>query len=180
MRLPPAHRTPVPAHPTPVPAHHTPALVPTTPGTEPAASAHSRSRAPRDSYAVLVVDDHADNLFAMEQVLLPLGRRVLRATSGEQALRLVLRENIAVVLLDLLMPGLDGLDVLGYLRRLDQTRHLPVILITGVGRSDELAERAFRLGAAGFLIKPVSTWALRAQVEALATLYTRIQEHEAD
>ncbi|MCI3928244.1 response regulator [Streptomyces sp. AN091965] len=128
---------------------------------------------------MLVVDDHADNLFAMEQVLVPLGRPVLRATSGEQALRTVLRENVAVVLLDLLMPGLDGLDVLGYLRRLDQTRQLPVILITGVGRSDELAERAFGLGAAGFLMKPISPWALCAHVEALAALYTQIREREA-
>ncbi|WP_051854645.1 response regulator [Streptomyces sp. NRRL B-1347] len=172
MRLPPAHRTPVPVHDTEAPAHH-------TPDTEPTTEARHHDRAPQGSYAVLVVDDHADNLFAMEHVLLPLGCRVLRATSGEQALRTVLRENVAVVLLDLLMPGLDGLDVLGYLRRLDQTRQLPVILITGVGRSDELAERAFRLGAAGFLTKPVSPWALRAQVAALAALYTRIQEHEA-
>ncbi len=157
--------------------------VPHTPVSEPAAphrcSPSDGGSTPRDSYAVLVVDDHEDNLFAMEQVLVPLGRPVLRATSGEQALRTVLRENVAVVLLDLLMPDLDGLGVLGYLRRLDQTRQLPVILITGVGRSDELAERAFHLGAAGFLIKPVSPWALCAHVEALAALYTRIREPEA-
>ncbi|MEW2528037.1 response regulator [Streptomyces sp. NPDC047071] len=157
--------------------------VPHTPVSEPVAphrySPSDRGSAPRDSYAVLVVDDHEDNLFAMEQVLVPLGRPVLRATSGEQALRTVLRENVAVVLLDLLMPGLDGLGVLGYLRRLDQTRQLPVILITGVGRSDELAERAFRLGAAGFLIKPISPWSLCTHVEALAALYTQIREREA-
>ncbi|MEI5100649.1 response regulator [Streptomyces sp. PmtG] len=163
MRLPAARHTPI-----------------TDPAVAPRPAPDGSGRTPREPYGVLVVDDHADNLFAMEQVLMPLGCRVLCVTSGEQALRTVLRENVAVVLLDLLMPGLDGLDVLDYLRRLDQTRRLPVILITGVGRSDELVERAFRLGAAGFLIKPISPWALRVQVEALATLYTRLQWHEAN
>ncbi|MFH8990297.1 two-component system response regulator [Streptomyces sp. NPDC017940] len=122
-------------------------------------------------YGLLLVDDHEDNLFALEQALTPLGRRMFRAGSGEQALRCVLREKIAVVVMDLLLPGMDGLETVTYLRRLEHTRLLPVVLVTGVGRDDAVAERAYRLGVGGFLLKPIDPWSLRTHVRALAELY---------
>ncbi|GGU06818.1 response regulator [Streptomyces violascens] len=128
---------------------------------------------PRTEGALLLVDDHEDNLFALEHALAPLGRRLLRATSGEQALKAVLRHPVATVVMDIEMPGIDGLDTMSYLSRLDQTREVPVLLITGTGRDDRLAERAYRMGAAGFLIKPVDPWALRCHVRALADLGSR-------
>lgn len=124
-----------------------------------------------DEYGLLLVDDHADNLFALEQAMVPLGRRIVRAGSGEQALRCVLREKIAVVVMDLLLPGMDGLETVTYLRRLEHTRLLPVVLVTGVGRDDAVAERAYRLGVGGFLLKPIDPWALRTHVRTLAELY---------
>ncbi|MER5884013.1 response regulator [Streptomyces sp. NPDC001941] len=158
-----------------------PGLFDATTSAPPHASARGVDRARRhpeeteepDGYGVLIVDDHEDNLFALEQILSVLGRPVWRASNGEQALRTVLRKPVAVMVLDFVMPDLDGLRVLHYLRGLDQTRHLPVVLVTGVGRDDGLAERACHLGAAGFLLKPVDPWALRAQVRVLADLYVR-------
>ncbi|MFI1100454.1 two-component system response regulator [Streptomyces melanogenes] len=128
---------------------------------------------PEPGQALLLVDDHEDNLFALEHALTPLGRPVLRATSGEQALKTVLREPVAAVVMDVVMPHIDGLQTLDYLHRLDQTRDLPVLLVTGTSRDNRLAQLAFKLGAAGILLKPLDPWALCCHVRTLADLYTR-------
>ncbi|MFI1172427.1 two-component system response regulator [Streptomyces melanogenes] len=128
---------------------------------------------PGPGQALLLVDDHEDNLFALEHALTPLGRPVLRATSGEQALKTVLREPVATVVMDVVMPHIDGLQTLDYLHRLDQTRDLPVLLVTGTSRDNQLAQLAYKLGAAGILLKPLDPWALCCHVRTLADLYTR-------
>ncbi|MEU1071351.1 MULTISPECIES: response regulator [unclassified Streptomyces] len=127
------------------------------------------------SWKILVVDDREDNLFAMESVLRPVGRPIVCARSGDEALKTVLRGGIAVILLDVLMPRMDGLEVVEYLKRLDHTRSLPVILVTGIGRDDDLAARAYHLGVADFLVKPVEPWAVRSKVRVLADLYVENQ-----
>ncbi len=126
-----------------------------------------------------MVDDREDNLFAIESLLRPLGRPVLRAHSGDEALKTVLRGGVAVVVLDVVMPRMDGLEVLAYLKRLDNTRNLPVVLMTGLGRDDDLAARAYALGAADFLVKPVDPWVVRTKVRALADLYAENQNLRA-
>ncbi|GAA0588644.1 response regulator [Streptomyces crystallinus] len=128
---------------------------------------------PGQGQALLLVDDHEDNLFALEHALAPLGRPILRATSGEQALKTVLREPVATVVMDVVMPRIDGLQTLSYLHRLDQTRDLPVLLVTGTSRDNQLARLAFDLGAAGILLKPLDPWGLCCHVRTLADLYTR-------
>ncbi|WP_317453734.1 response regulator [Streptomyces sp. CBMA152] len=127
------------------------------------------------TWKILVVDDREDNLFAMESVLRPVGRPVICARNGDEALKTVLRGGVAVILLDVLMPHMDGLEVVEYLKRLDHTRSLPVILVTGIGRDDDLAARAYRLGVADFLVKPVDPWAVRSKVRVLADLYVENQ-----
>lgn len=116
---------------------------------------------------VLLVDDHEDSLFALESALSRLGYPLERATSGDAALRTVLRGDVALVVLDVLMPGTDGLDVARYLNRLDQTRDIPVILITGSYAGNALAEQALALGVADLLVKPVDPWALCIKVQYL-------------
>lgn len=124
---------------------------------------------------ILVVDDREDNLFAMESLLRPLGRPVVRAHSGDEALKIVLRGGIAVVILDVVMPHMDGVEALAYIKRLDHTSSLPVVLMTGLGRDDELAARAYDLGVSDFLVKPVDPWGVRMKIRALADLYTENQ-----
>lgn len=128
---------------------------------------------------ILVVDDREDNLFAIESLLRPVGRPVVRAHSGDEALKTVLRGGIGVVILDVVMPQMDGLEVLAYLKRLDHTRNLPVVLMTGLGRDDDLAARAYDLGVSDFLVKPVDPWVVRTKVRALADLYTENQSLRA-
>ncbi|OII69537.1 two-component system response regulator [Streptomyces sp. CC77] len=116
---------------------------------------------------VLLVDDHEDNLFALHSALSPLGYPLESATSGDAALKAVLRGGIAVTVLDVVMPGVSGLDVLRYMQRLEQTRRIPVILVTGMGVDTQLSRTAMRLGAADLLVKPIDPWSLCIKVRYL-------------
>ncbi|CAL9316886.1 MULTISPECIES: two-component system response regulator [unclassified Streptomyces] len=113
---------------------------------------------------VLLVDDHEDNLFALYSALAPLGYPLESATSGDAALKAVLRGGVAVMVLDVVMPGVSGLDVLRYMQRLEQTRRIPVILVTGMGVDAQLSRTAMRLGAADLLVKPIDPWSLCIKV----------------
>ncbi|MFE8965437.1 two-component system response regulator [Streptomyces albogriseolus] len=116
---------------------------------------------------ILLVDDHEDTLFALESALAPLGQPLGRATSGDEALKQLLRGNVGVLLLDVHMPGAGGLDVVRWMRRLEQTRHIPVVLLTGFARDHWLGAAAYRLGVADLVTTPVDPWALRTKVRHL-------------
>jgi CheY-like chemotaxis protein len=122
---------------------------------------------------ILIVDDHEDTLYALESALAPLGYRLGRATSGDEALKQVLRGQVGLLLLDVRMPGVSGLDVVRYLRRLEQTQHIPVILLTGFGADHELTSTAFTLGVADLVMKPIDPWALRTKVRYLFDAHQR-------
>ncbi|MFD9637011.1 response regulator [Streptomyces violascens] len=119
------------------------------------------------SMQVLLVDDHEDNLFALESALAPLGYPIAASTSGATALKTALRGAIAVAILDVVMPEVKGLDVVRYLARLEQTRLIPVILVTGMSQNTHLAAQALQLGVAALMVKPVDPWALRIKVQYL-------------
>src|ERR671916_2277342 len=96
---------------------------------------------------VLLVDDEPDNLVALEAVLEPLDRELVRATSGEEALRQLLREEFAVILLDVRMPGLDGFETAALIKRRERTRHLPIIFVTAISKDTEHVFRGYSEGA---------------------------------
>jgi CheY-like chemotaxis protein len=129
---------------------------------------------------ILIVDDHEDTLYALESALAPLGYRLGRATSGDEALKQVLRGQVGLLLLDVRMPGVSGLDVVRYMRRLEQTQHIPVVLLTGFGPDHELTSAAFGLGVADLVMKPIDPWALRTKVRYLFDAHRRhlALEHE--
>ncbi|MFJ8196132.1 two-component system response regulator [Streptomyces sp. NPDC096152] len=129
---------------------------------------------------ILIVDDHEHTLFALESALAPLGHRTDRATNGDEALKQVLRGQVGLLLLDVRMPGISGLDVVRHLRRLKQTRHIPVILLTGFGYDHDLTATAFRLGVADLLTKPVDPWVLRTKVHYLYDAHQRRQALEEE
>ena len=122
---------------------------------------------------ILIVDDHEDTLYALESALAPLGYQLGRATSGDDALKQVLRGQVGLLLLDVRMPGVSGLDVVRYMRRLEQTQHIPVILLTGFGPDHELTSAAFGLGVADLVMKPIDPWALRTKVRYLFDAHRR-------
>lgn len=112
---------------------------------------------------ILMVDDEPNNLLALETVLTPLGQNLLPAQSGEEALRLVLKHNVAVILLDVRMPGMDGFDTARMIRKRERSRHIPVIFLTAEFTEVESAFRGYELGAVDYLIKPLVPEVLRSK-----------------
>lgn len=129
---------------------------------------------------ILIVDDHEDTLYALESALAPLGHLLGRATSGDEALKQLLRGNVGLLLLDVHMPGTGGLDVVRYMRRLEQTRHIPVVLLTGFARDRQLGAAACALGVADLVTKPVDPWALRTKIRHLYDAHQRRLALEAE
>src|SRR6185369_5559428 len=120
---------------------------------------------------VLVVDDTPRNLLAATAVLETLACEVLEARSGAQALEIAAGEDVAAILLDVMMPDMDGFETLARLRSLPTTRHTPVIFLTAYDLGLREIERAYKLGANDCLLKPVEQEVLRGKVGALVALH---------
>jgi signal transduction histidine kinase len=125
---------------------------------------------------ILIVDDQADNRYALAQVLSDLDQRVVEAASGEDALRFLLREDCALILLDAQMPGLDGYVTAELIRRRDKSHHIPIIFVSAVDRDDSHVARAYALGAVDYVFKPVNPVILRSKVAVLVELYRKSVE----
>lgn len=131
------------------------------------------SAAGPDRAGILIVDDLEENLIALEAVLGPLDQRLVRAHSGEEALKAMLRQDFAVVLLDVLMPGMDGFETAANMKRLDQTKDVPIILLTGTDADSDYPYRGYAIGAADFLTKPIDPWLLRTKVNVFLDLHRK-------
>jgi signal transduction histidine kinase len=125
---------------------------------------------------ILVVDDVPANLVALSAVLEVLGQRLVTARSGFEALALATRSQFAVILLDVMMPELDGFATLERLRELPLARDTPAVFITAHTPADDAVQRAFALGAFDFVEKPIAPALLRGKVRAFVSLYRRGQE----
>ena len=121
---------------------------------------------------ILIVDDNPANLIALEAVLAPLGERISKASSGHAALRLLLKQDFAVVLLDVRMPGLNGFETAELLRTNRRCEHTPIIFITAHGDEEHLA-RGYRLGAVDYILTPVVPEILRAKVGVFVDLFRK-------
>jgi signal transduction histidine kinase len=124
---------------------------------------------------ILVVDDTPANLVALSAVLESLGQELVEARSGSEALALAASTPFAVILLDVMMPDLDGFATLERLRGIALARHTPVMLVTAHTPTVELVQRAFALGAFDFVEKPIAPEVLRGKVRAFVSLYRRGQ-----
>jgi PAS domain S-box-containing protein len=120
---------------------------------------------------VLLVDDLPANLLVLEVLLADLGHNLVRAQSGEEALRRLREEEFALVLLDVRMPGLDGFQTAERIRSQDRSRHTPVILITAYDDDEFPTTEAYKLGAVDYLHKPLVPEILRAKVSGLVDLF---------
>ena len=121
-----------------------------------------------DAVTVLAVDDQTTNLRLLDAVLAPRGYRVLTAGSGEEALRLLEHEDVDLVLLDILMPGMDGYETCAAIRARPATEFLPVVMVTASGEQQRL--RALEAGADDFVTKPFDQSELVARVASLARI----------
>lgn len=119
---------------------------------------------------ILLVDDHRENLIALRAVLEPLGERLISADSGEDALRVLLREDVAMILLDVRMAGMDGLQTARVIRSRPRTRHIPIIFLTAQPSELEEVVRAYATGAVDYVTKPFEPEILRAKVSVFMAL----------
>src|SRR5687767_4786630 len=121
--------------------------------------------------AVLLVDDRAENLLALEAVLAPLPCRLVTATSGQEALRRLLHDEFALILLDVQMPELDGFETAEYIKRREKTRAVPIIFVTAISKERNHVFRGYETGAVDYVFKPYDPQLLRAKVHVFLELY---------
>jgi two-component system, sensor histidine kinase len=121
---------------------------------------------------ILVVDDNQTNLIAIEAALSPLGRKLVLAHSGVEALGRLLDQDFALIILDVAMPGMDGFETAKLVRSRERNRATPIIFVTGLSWENDAVLRGYELGAFDFLIKPIRPEVLRAK----ATVFVQLQE----
>jgi len=125
---------------------------------------------------VLIVDDDERNAFAASEALEVLGHELVVARSGEEALRLLLGQEFAVILLDLHMPGMDGYETARLIREHPRTRDTPIVFVTAVFRDEAHIFQAYSVGAVDVVFKPVDPFILRSKVAILADLHLKTLE----
>jgi PAS domain S-box-containing protein len=125
---------------------------------------------------ILIVDDHMETLDVLEAVLKQARYNIVKATSGEEALRWLLRMDFALILLDVKLPTLSGFEVARLIRQRERNRYVPIIFITGVTKDAESISQGYLAGAVDYLMKPVDADILRAKVSFFIDIYVK---HEA-
>jgi two-component system sensor histidine kinase/response regulator len=125
--------------------------------------------------AVLLVDDRPANLLALAAVLAPLGYELIRAGSGEEALGLLLERDVALIILDVQMPSLDGFETAELIRARPRTEHVPLIFLTAIDGEREHRIRGYEQGAVDYICKPFDPGVLRAKVRVLVQLWEQQQ-----
>ncbi|MER5227770.1 response regulator [Streptomyces flaveus] len=122
---------------------------------------------------MLLVDDRPENLLALEAILSALDQTLVRASSGEEALKALLTDDFAVILLDVQMPGMDGFETAAHIKRRERTRDIPIIFLTAINHGLHHAFRGYAAGAVDYISKPFDPWALRAKVSVFVELYMK-------
>ncbi|EIV95485.1 response regulator containing a CheY-like receiver domain and an HD-GYP domain [Frankia sp. QA3] len=122
---------------------------------------------------ILLVDDRADNLMALEAILASLDQDLVTASSGEEALKRLLVDDFAVILLDVQMPGMDGFETAHRIKQRGRTRDTPIIFLTAIDREPHHAFRGYAVGAVDYIAKPFDPWLLRAKVSVFVELFEK-------
>jgi diguanylate cyclase (GGDEF)-like protein len=130
---------------------------------------------PAEPVPVLIVDDNAAKRVALKAVLHPLGHSIVEADSGLAALRCVMAQNFAVILLDVRMPIMDGFETAALIRKRQQSELTPIIFITAYGSGEIVTTNLYAQGAIDFIFAPVAPDQLRAKVSAFASLYRKAE-----
>ncbi|HEX8353955.1 MAG TPA: response regulator [Pyrinomonadaceae bacterium] len=125
---------------------------------------------------ILLVDDNESNLLALEAILDDADRNLVRASSGDDALRYLLDHDVAVILLDVYMPGIDGLQTAALIRGRERSRDIPIIFLTADNSGGAHLSRGYSLGAVDFILKPVEPDILRSKVAVFVELFKKTEE----
>ena len=125
---------------------------------------------------VLLVDDRRDNLVALAAILQGLPVDPVAVDSGDAALKRLLMDDFAVILMDAQMPNMDGFETATRIKERERTRNVPIIFLTAADRDAELALRGYAAGAVDYLTKPLDPWVLRSKVSVLADLWSKTRQ----
>src|SRR5215510_11903352 len=122
---------------------------------------------------ILLVDDRADKLLAIEAILSSLGQNIVKARSGKEALRQLLQQDFAAILLDVSMPCMDGFETAALIRKRPNSEHTPIIFITSISNSENNIAQGYSLGAVDYMLTPIVPDVLRAKVSVFVELYRK-------
>ena len=125
---------------------------------------------------LLIVDDLPGNLLALEAVIRGPGKTIFQATSGEEALALLLQHEFALAILDVQMPGMNGFELAELMRGTEKTRHVPIVFVTAAGKESNYAFKGYESGAVDFLYKPLDIDAVKGKVNVFVDLYQQRSE----
>ncbi|MEW6734795.1 MAG: response regulator [Acidobacteriota bacterium] len=128
--------------------------------------------------SILLVDDNAKNLLALAALLEDMGYQLVKAFSGKDALEQVLKQDFALILLDVQMPGMDGFETARLIQGMTRARHTPIIFVTAIHYSEEYQSKGYRAGAVDYLYKPIDATVLRAKVQVFVDLYRQTQKEK--
>ncbi|MHB1224896.1 MAG: sensor histidine kinase [Gemmatimonadaceae bacterium] len=130
----------------------------------------------REPVDILLVDDRPENLLALEAILEPLGERLVRAASGDEALRHLLTGDFAAILLDVQMPGLNGFETAQLIKARERSAHIPIIFLTAIDTDDSHLFRGYEVGAVDFMSKPFRPEVLRSKVAVFVDLHRKQEQ----
>ena len=122
---------------------------------------------------ILIVDDRPENLLALEAILEPLGHELVRANSGPEALRALLKDDFAVILLDVQMPGMNGFETVEVIKARERTRYIPIIFLTAISKEEQYVFKGYEVGAVDYMFKPLQPEVLRSKVTVLVDLHLK-------
>jgi PAS domain S-box-containing protein len=123
--------------------------------------------------SILLVDDYPANILALEAILAPLGHTLVRAHSGEEALKEILRRELALIIMDVQMPGLDGFETAAMIKTRDKSRHIPIVFLTAISKDAAQVFKGYAYGAVDYLLKPFDPQILRSKVSVFVELWQR-------
>jgi PAS domain S-box-containing protein len=122
---------------------------------------------------ILLVDDRPENLLALEAILEPLNQTLIRAHSGDEALRKLLLHDFAVILLDVQMPGINGFETARLIKSRERTKYIPIIFLTAISKDEAYVFEGYSVGAVDYLAKPFQPDILRSKVSVFVDLYLK-------
>ena len=129
-----------------------------------------------EKVSILLVDDHVENLVALEALLTDLGQNLVRVESGLGALRLLLHHEFALIILDVDMPIINGFETAALIRERERSRHTPIIFLTAINKTEQHVFKGYSLGAVDYLTKPFVPEVLLAKVSAFVELHKKTEE----
>jgi response regulator RpfG family c-di-GMP phosphodiesterase len=127
---------------------------------------------------ILMVDDTPENLYSLEAILEAPGRNLIKANSGPEGLKALLKNDISLVLLDVQMPGMDGFEVAEIMRSNPKTKNVPIVFVTAISKDQKYVFKGYQTGAIDYLFKPLDPVILASKIDFFLSLDMQRRELE--